>query len=198
MESRPANAVSFTRSATLCATRAWSATPGLLNHRQTVRPRRRHVGLALQVVVQGVHLPLDAVGVLNPELVLVRVAAVDAHLLAHWYACRFYAPKLNHHSVRRVHLDAHVVNRPLSATTALRQREVYRRPFGQEFDVAGFHLHWVAAEEPLVELSALAEVRDLHVRSEEHTSELQSLAYLVCRLLLEKKKSYEESLERSY
>src|SRR2546425_1737574 len=33
-------------------------------------------------------------------------------------------------------------------------------------------------------------VRELleDVRSEEHTSELQSLAYLVCRLLLEKKK----------
>src|SRR5687767_15547817 len=29
---------------------------------------------------------------------------------------------------------------------------------------------------------------DIAVRSEEHTSELQSLAYLVCRLLLEKKK----------
>src|SRR2546425_7221235 len=29
----------------------------------------------------------------------------------------------------------------------------------------------------------------LHPRSEEHTSELQSLAYLVCRLLLEKKKN---------
>src|SRR2546423_3996989 len=28
------------------------------------------------------------------------------------------------------------------------------------------------------------------LRSEEHTSELQSLAYLVCRLLLEKKKQY--------
>src|SRR2546423_11474674 len=28
-----------------------------------------------------------------------------------------------------------------------------------------------------------------HARSEEHTSELQSLAYLVCRLLLEKKKT---------
>src|SRR5687767_15408400 len=27
-----------------------------------------------------------------------------------------------------------------------------------------------------------------YIRSEEHTSELQSLAYLVCRLLLEKKK----------
>src|SRR3982750_5020445 len=30
----------------------------------------------------------------------------------------------------------------------------------------------------------------LPIRSEEHTSELQSLAYLVCRLLLEKKKTY--------
>src|SRR2546425_4707699 len=30
-------------------------------------------------------------------------------------------------------------------------------------------------------------------RSEEHTSELQSLAYLVCRLLLEKKKKKRES-----
>src|SRR2546425_2588900 len=29
---------------------------------------------------------------------------------------------------------------------------------------------------------------DERIRSEEHTSELQSLAYLVCRLLLEKKK----------
>ena len=30
--------------------------------------------------------------------------------------------------------------------------------------------------------------KSTHFRSEEHTSELQSLAYLVCRLLLEKKK----------
>src|SRR2546425_4095626 len=32
----------------------------------------------------------------------------------------------------------------------------------------------------------------LAVRSEEHTSELQSLAYLVCRLLLEKKKRHKQ------
>src|SRR5205823_8986809 len=32
-------------------------------------------------------------------------------------------------------------------------------------------------------------------RSEEHTSELQSLAYLVCRLLLEKKKNKNKSHE---
>src|SRR5687767_15504696 len=31
--------------------------------------------------------------------------------------------------------------------------------------------------------------RESELRSEEHTSELQSLAYLVCRLLLEKKKN---------
>src|SRR2546425_9149989 len=33
-------------------------------------------------------------------------------------------------------------------------------------------------------------------RSEEHTSELQSLAYLVCRLLLEKKNKYVERHDR--
>src|SRR3712207_8331137 len=34
-------------------------------------------------------------------------------------------------------------------------------------------------------------------RSEEHTSELQSRQYLVCRLLLEKKKKKQSSLHRS-
>src|SRR3712207_7418983 len=33
-------------------------------------------------------------------------------------------------------------------------------------------------------------LRGAHSRSEEHTSELQSRQYLVCRLLLEKKKTY--------
>src|SRR2546425_5051588 len=33
-------------------------------------------------------------------------------------------------------------------------------------------------------------------RSEEHTSELQSLAYLVCRLLLEKKKAHIQLVTR--
>src|SRR2546425_12750329 len=37
------------------------------------------------------------------------------------------------------------------------------------------------------QVSALKQL-GAHERSEEHTSELQSLAYLVCRLLLEKKK----------
>src|SRR5687767_15497783 len=37
-------------------------------------------------------------------------------------------------------------------------------------------------------------LRTRSCRSEEHTSELQSLAYLVCRLLLVKKKSKEEAV----
>src|SRR3989441_4194379 len=45
-----------------------------------------------------------------------------------------------------------------------------------------------ATEEILLVL-ILAGSAALSYRSEEHTSELQSLAYLVCRLLLEKKKN---------
>src|SRR2546425_5665623 len=41
-------------------------------------------------------------------------------------------------------------------------------------------------------------VRVLRQRSEEHTSELQSLAYLVCRLLLEKKKKKKQKIKREY
>src|SRR5437879_9419619 len=44
--------------------------------------------------------------------------------------------------------------------------------------------------EELYPISRLA----LHLRSEEHTSELQSPMYLVCRLLLEKKKHKKEQI----
>src|SRR5947209_19542669 len=59
--------------------------------------------------------------------------------------------------------------------------------FGGELDVALDRVHDLFA---LVVRRALDEVRDLRgvkARSEEHTSELQSRQYLVCRLLLEKK-----------
>src|SRR3712207_7226925 len=42
---------------------------------------------------------------------------------------------------------------------------------------------------------AAAEVRQRGLRSEEHTSELQSRQYLVCRLLLEKKKTHQQITE---
>src|SRR3712207_8538022 len=42
---------------------------------------------------------------------------------------------------------------------------------------------------PLLAVDGEAELRGMETRSEEHTSELQSRQYLVCRLLLEKKKN---------
>src|SRR3712207_8356073 len=47
-------------------------------------------------------------------------------------------------------------------------------------------------EEKVVNLSAVKKMQENQtaLRSEEHTSELQSRQYLVCRLLLEKKKKY--------
>src|SRR5687767_15417814 len=53
---------------------------------------------------------------------------------------------------------------------------------------AGFH---VILDKPVTfDLPQALELRKIvKARSEEHTSELQSLAYLVCRLLLEKKKN---------
>src|SRR2546425_2479499 len=54
--------------------------------------------------------------------------------------------------------------------------------------------YWAKANENL-EMALLAyERKKNNVRSEEHTSELQSLAYLVCRLLLEKKKKLNKTI----
>src|SRR2546425_5498057 len=56
-------------------------------------------------------------------------------------------------------------------------------------------LQHLAAATVVIKAAAVADYRAKHPavakikRSEEHTSELQSLAYLVCRLLLEKKKT---------
>src|SRR2546430_17137757 len=47
----------------------------------------------------------------------------------------------------------------------------------------------VEADDPAVRLAQRLEIADGLGRSEEHTSELQSQSNLVCRLLLEKKKT---------
>src|SRR3989441_9053474 len=57
----------------------------------------------------------------------------------------------------------------------------------REGDEAAFEAMFRTHYDGLCRYVAAAEVAG-DVRSEEHTSELQSLAYLVCRLLLEKKK----------
>src|SRR3712207_7651000 len=50
--------------------------------------------------------------------------------------------------------------------------------------------HRHVPEDQLYEQRRVADDLDVGARSEEHTSELQSRQYLVCRLLLEKKKTY--------
>src|SRR2546425_7775017 len=57
--------------------------------------------------------------------------------------------------------------------------------------IASNHLDLVAGAD-----FSLADDSEVETRSEEHTSELQSLAYLVCRLLLEKKKRPEQHQSR--
>src|SRR2546425_5043175 len=65
-------------------------------------------------------------------------------------------------------------------TTLFRSQRVVMSGLGLADDQAtGVNIVRKALEEP---------ARQIAARSEEHTSELQSLAYLVCRLLLEKKK----------
>src|SRR2546425_151807 len=60
---------------------------------------------------------------------------------------------------------------------------------GQAFDAkAVVHVHVPDLVQQRVHGMPVCAWRILFIRSEEHTSELQSLAYLVCRLLLEKKK----------
>src|SRR5205823_6765753 len=52
----------------------------------------------------------------------------------------------------------------------------------------GLHRYWLVYEYFQYSKNVPAPPPPVTNRSEEHTSELQSLAYLVCRLLLEKKK----------
>src|SRR5437899_6582115 len=56
------------------------------------------------------------------------------------------------------------------------------------FDLRGSKIVDLANRRPVIRMVAGKKRRE-H-RSEEHTSELQSLRHLVCRLLLEKKKDY--------
>src|SRR3712207_7808157 len=56
-------------------------------------------------------------------------------------------------------------------------------------DMPGVRLHEAG---PAIDVRAVRRKTGL-TRSEEHTSELQSRQYLVCRLLLEKKKKYCQS-----
>src|SRR5687767_15390053 len=69
-------------------------------------------------------------------------------------------------------------------------RDLDQRSGVVSFTVEGIHPHDLAT---VLDQDGVC----IRARSEEHTSELQSLAYLVCRLLLEKKKKHTNK-ERSH
>src|SRR3712207_6956853 len=73
-------------------------------------------------------------------------------------------------------------SRTAEVAAQLEARAVITRPFAGE----GLRVTVGTPEEDDVFLTALDDVR-----SEEHTSELQSRQYLVCRLLLEKRRRHE-------
>src|SRR3712207_7276373 len=79
-------------------------------------------------------------------------------------------------------------------TTLFRSAELSRLlAESAELTARGEHLHAVTCFKMLYDLiGAMEEGKQIvfgEERSEEHTSELQSRQYLVCRLLLEKKKT---------
>src|SRR2546425_6524994 len=77
-----------------------------------------------------------------------------------------------------------------------RERNPAARVVAEELDrLAQMHLRLGIPFHLGEELSEIA-MGPPRVRSEEHTSELQSLAYLVCRLLLEKKKNIVRTTSR--
>src|SRR3989441_5535710 len=91
---------------------------------------------------------------------------------------------------------------------SVRRRKVGKRssmtrgltPEGEEKQLAGTCAHkWRSRKSPYF-VAHICEICKLYryKRSEEHTSELQSLAYLVCRLLLEKKKKIKRNIYTGY
>src|SRR5205823_10377432 len=79
------------------------------------------------------------------------------------------------------------------ATRPTRRKSSTAPPPSPAFCFASPSLYTLAARRSVRSARIAASV--YKERSEEHTSELQSLAYLVCRLLLEKKKGFVFSLQ---
>src|SRR5205814_8173427 len=72
--------------------------------------------------------------------------------------------------------------------TALSAPARARRGFARSFQITSIYPDFTALENVMLAVQAHSGSSAVKSRSEEHTSELQSLRHLVCRLLLEKKK----------
>src|SRR3712207_7005778 len=84
---------------------------------------------------------------------------------------------------------------PAPGTVRRRVRSVTTAPSG--FEGEGFPVRRAFAGVDLRDLDPFIHMDQMgEVRSEEHTSELQSRQYLVCRLLLEKKKNQQTTCSK--
>src|SRR5690625_7010999 len=76
------------------------------------------------------------------------------------------------------------------------QSQSHAQPFIHIMDTASFcgttHLNFIRSAQIQDLVKTVFQSRPQFVRSEEHTSELQSRGHLVCRLLLEKKKTTDD------
>src|SRR5438445_2114262 len=82
-------------------------------------------------------------------------------------------------------------------TTLFRSSEIERMSAAEGLRVANVFHAGDGNLHPLVLYDRRIPGQEEYVRSEEHTSELQSRQYLVCRLLLEKKKKTKNRLQQN-
>src|SRR2546425_11114062 len=156
----------------LSASASWWAIRGVMPIHSTGVPNARMTLPPLAVTAyrsspssSGVRAPWVNLPVSPSGVPCARVSAFIAWIVSATFAC--CTSSLNHRSpwcsspCIMVSVRPHLPERLLGHNRQFRGRHVSRRPL--------VHPH-------------------TRCRSEEHTSELQSLAYLVCRLLLEKKK----------
>src|SRR5437016_5164050 len=100
-----------------------------------------------------------------------------------FYSCSHSLFFFNHPATTEIYTLSLHDALPILARGEAKRREIYK--FLKAEVAAGRQIYVVY---PLVEESEALDLKAA-TRSEEHTSELQSLTNLVCRLLLEKKKN---------
>src|SRR5262245_66070147 len=101
----------------------------------------------------------------------------------------FYLNVLEHLDLDRVHLVGVSLGGWIAAELAVRSTR--RLASLTLVDAAGIHVPGVE------QIDTFLRTDEQRIRSEEHTSELQSLRHLVCRLLLEKKKKKNRKITKT-
>src|SRR5207247_3345968 len=123
----------------------------------------------------------------NPDLLVVAVVgdgeAETGPLATSWHSNKFLSPIRDGAVLPILHLNGYKINNPtLLSRISHDELEQLLRGYG-------WTPHFVEGHDPsLMHQQMAATLEDCVLRSEEHTSELQSRVDLVCRLLLEKKK----------